>query len=250
MSLGQIACGVCGCVRCQCLARGKDNDKGKQAEEPIMTHKLQELCFLSHFIYTHKDANGFGSNVMCLECYEDWNCEHATPLESYRIESSEHVECGYCTSYYDREELEMKAKPLPIMCADCYLDADESDDAGRTQTLALQPIGTGCDFCGDIKTDQKLVPASPANWFYHLYTQRPCNNIPNAITREARQDKAHHVAEFISSHGMPAHATLTGMVRALDGYTYRDDNNTLCVGEEWALLDPQQADVIYEFLGY
>lgn len=172
----------------------------------------------------------FARPATCNDCAHTWKTSHGPTIK--------------------KEELEMKAKPLPIMCADCYLDADESDDAGRTQTLALQPIGTACDFCGDIKTDQKLVPASPANWFYHLYTQRPCDNIPNAITREARQDKAHHVAEFISSHGMPAHATLTGMVRALDGYTYRDDNNTLCVGEEWALLDPQQADVIYEFLGY
>lgn len=142
----------------------------------------------------------------------------------------------------------MKPKHTPIMCADCYLDRD--DDTERTQTLALMPIGTACDFCNEIKPDQKLVPSAPTNWFLHLYTQRPCDNIPNAIKREARQDKAHDVADFIESHGIPAHATLTGMVRALDGYTYRDDNNMQCFGEEWTLLDPQQADVIYEFLGY
>ena len=143
------------------------------------------------------------------------------------------------------------AKPY-IVCQDCIIDGGFTSATKRYTDLADTQIGTLCSCCGHIKTDQIERQKPRRLSFIGLYNDAPWPTCPDSHvrTRESRQDTAEHVALFVRTHGIEAHATLTGLVRAIDGYTYRDDDGMINYGCDYVLLDPQQPDVIYEFLGY
>lgn len=147
--------------------------------------------------------------------------------------------------------------PSPyIACSDCVLDelipAHLCKYSKIYFDLANMPVGTSCSCCGEIKTDQIDHQKPRRLSFIALYNDAPWPTCPDAHVRhrESRQADAEYIAAFIRTYGIEAHATLTGLVRATDGYTYRDDDGMIDYGYDYVLLDPQQPDVIYEFLGY
>lgn len=137
-----------------------------------------------------------------------------------------------------------------IMCHDCEIEYDVTGSQ-FLRPLHDEHIGTACDICSSFNSDSRHIPCSKFTEFIWLYTQPSTDDDPNNHAHRAfRQERARAAAKFIRGHDIPAHDTLCGAVRALDTYTYRDDNNILCYGYEWRLIDSMDTGSVYEFLNY
>lgn len=153
------------------------------------------------------------------------------------------AECG-------RQQREIP--PLPPrrwICDTCHIDILVPKGV---KLLRTAPLGTPCDYCGEIvPSENQGIHRRERTDIVLLYNLPSDQQDIRALQfRAARHDQATRVAEWIRSHGIHAHATLTGLVRAQDAYTYRDDDGMQHYDCDWTLMDPYEADVIYEFLGY